>query len=159
MRANAWVYNYEKRNQSKAMGDETGIRVLHAIDRFPNPVMDITGWLDKDESGNLYAWNQEVKHACDSLKISLAHVEMLVKWYWSEDYWMLYVKAFQSLPEPEGEYVSFWGDRCMPTIIQKLPPSYPSLLGVSGGKSALTPRISVLKTAKTELPPDQETYP
>lgn len=121
MRGLSWERNYARRELAKGYGDRRASSVLFAVTKFPFPVIGFIGDLDRDLSGMLYAWNPAVQAACSSADIGVVDCEMLATWYWSDEYWMAYVRAFQALPEPRGLFFYSWaGGRCMPTVVPKV---------------------------------------
>lgn len=135
-RAEAWAVNYECREFAKSMGDGYCEKVLRVLDRFgfPMPVMEISGWLDKEESGLIVS--ETVRLACEAARLPLANYPRLARWYWSAEDWQVYVSAFNQLPDPQGKYTFFWNGRLMPKVV---PIGDVDNLGVSGGNSAFTP--------------------
>lgn len=135
-RANGWAINYERRQNAVAFGEDMSLRVLRTLDwlRFPDPQIDLSGWLDKEASGLMMG--EKVREACRAAGLPLADYEMLARWYWSAEDWQVYVHAFNQLPDAVG-YQWSWAGREWTTKIVPIVPV--DNLGTSGYKSALVP--------------------
>ena len=135
-RHNAWAVNYDRRERAKAMGADRCGFVLRIIERydFPMPQMELSGWLDKEASGLLAS--ERCRDACDAAGLPRAEYEMLARWYWSLDEWQMYVRSFNELPDPQGQYVFSWEGRLLPKVA---PIGAVDNSGTSGGNSALVP--------------------
>lgn len=135
-RYNGWAVNYERRQFAQGLGDERCAQVLRVLDTygFPMPVMELSGWLDKEASGLMIS--EKTREVCRICGLPVSEYESLARWYWSAAEWQVYVREFNDLPDPQGLYVFSWEGRFVPKVV---PMGAVDNFGTSGGKSAFVP--------------------
>lgn len=105
-RAENWQNHYSLRGQAKSFGPEQAAQVLRACARLPEPELTIFGTLE--------TWTYDaarvVPHGemMDILRMANVDMELLVKWYWSEENWLSFVACFNALPDPLPKYRYEW---------------------------------------------------
>ena len=99
-RAYWWAEHYQKREQAKAFPHESATRTLKALEQMPEPALDFTGATSDDYVYRAIDFQEKVW----LLKQAGTPSELFVKWYWSEQEWMSFVRQFNALAEPEPLY-------------------------------------------------------
>jgi hypothetical protein len=107
-RGTHWQEHLQKYNQAKMHPPATNQHVLNACTLLPQPSLNMFGSLDDWEYTAARAISREKLHR--AINLAEVSIELLVKWYWSEDHWMELGRLWGELPQPAPQYEWSWSD-------------------------------------------------